>query len=83
MKTLQRVLIIHLFTIVAVFGQSEFKCGTDEVLKGNPVLQKIVENFEKDFRQKKQNLINATPDMTTVYTIPVVFHVYHLGRAFL
>lgn len=62
------------------FAQQTFQCGTDQALLNNPQLQQKLKDIENDYHQKKLTS-NVIPDMTTVYTIPVVFHIYHLGEA--
>lgn len=85
MKTqllLLKTIFIFLYFAGLSIGQSEYKCGTEEALKSNPALQSILENLEKEYKQKRQlNLTSLVPDMTTIYTVPLVFHVYHLGEA--
>ncbi len=78
LRILNAFLTLLLFSY-QVCSQSEFKCATDEVLNGNPALQKLLTNYEKRYNDKKKQG-NLLPDMTTIYTIPVVFHVYHLGE---
>jgi Concanavalin A-like lectin/glucanases superfamily/Ig-like domain CHU_C associated/Pregnancy-associated plasma protein-A len=78
MKMLRPIvyLLFLLFSYLQGKGQ-QIGCGTDELLKQNSALKLQLLKLENE-RQKAgvQSL-----DMTTVYTIPVVFHVYHLGEA--
>lgn len=55
--------------------QQPFSCGTDEILKNNKELQKQVSDRIKAI----QNTTSAV-DPNTVFTIPVVFVIYHLGE---
>jgi hypothetical protein len=80
-----KIKIYALISLIALlsfntFAQQPFQCGTDQALLNNPQLQEKLKEIEKDY-QKKKLTSNVIPDMITVYTIPVVFHVYHLGEA--
>lgn len=59
--------------------QSTIRCGTDQILERDTVLQRRLMEFDRKFQRDKRARTGAL-DMTTVFTIPVVFHVYHLGE---
>ncbi|MFC3811922.1 M43 family zinc metalloprotease [Lacihabitans lacunae] len=74
------LIVILCFNRFYISAQQPIQCGTDQALLNNPQLQQRLKEIEKDY-QKKKLTSNVIPDMNTVYTIPVVFHVYHLGEA--
>lgn len=61
---------------------AQIECGTDEVLKNRPLLKKQLLQLEKEYQKNRKStiLLDEIPDNTTIYTIPVVFHIYHLGE---
>ncbi|UBM58532.1 hypothetical protein LAG90_17150 [Marinilongibacter aquaticus] len=75
MKTcLKRILklIIGLF-IPAVLAAQNIDCGLGLISSEN--------SLQKNRQNRTQSISDGGLDQTTVYTIPVVFHVYHIGEA--
>jgi Pregnancy-associated plasma protein-A/GEVED domain len=62
---------------------AQFPCGTDLVMKTRPLLQKQLQQIEQNYQRNRKSIyaLDEIPDNTTIYTIPVVFHIYHLGEA--
>ncbi|RFS16084.1 GEVED domain-containing protein [Emticicia sp. C21] len=54
---------------------AQLQCGTDEIYRNNPALKKQVEEQIKHI-QNSTNIV----DPNTVYTIPLVFIIYHKGE---
>ncbi|MCY7358890.1 MAG: hypothetical protein LH609_15815, partial [Rudanella sp.] len=54
-------------------------CGADQVLRADSLTRKLLALFNQNILAHQTN--KASLDLTTVYTIPVVVHVYHLGEA--
>ena len=78
---LKLVFLLFLMGIqITLKAQTTTGCGIDAIFKNNPELQKKINNIEKEYKKKTALSANAL-DLTTVYTIPLVFHVYHLGEA--
>jgi hypothetical protein len=80
-KSITFFILFILVSFVNILHAQNISCGTDQILMNNPELKKMLDNLEKEYQKKKSNQINLIPDMTTVYTIPVVFHIYHLGES--
>ncbi len=87
MKTfLLSVLILILGISVTTFSQQRdsinFKCGDEEytkyLKKNNPEFYKL---YNEKLKTVKSARLGITFDTTTIYTIPVVFRIYHLGEA--
>lgn len=64
----------HLW-LISLTSFSQIQCGTEEIYKNNPELQKQVQEQIKRI-EKSTDLV----DPNTVFTIPVVFIVYHKGE---
>lgn len=83
-KTLTKpLLLVLLFISSFTYAQKDKpeNCGTDDILRENPSLKKYLDSLEADFSRKKaKSSFSSSLDMTTVYTVPLVFHVYHLGE---
>ncbi len=85
MKAILLVVLV-LFVSAQVFSQkndsTNFKCGDEEYTK---YLEKTNPQFYKLYKEKLNSITSAnlgiTLDTTTVYTIPVIFRIYHLGEA--
>jgi Ig-like domain CHU_C associated/Pregnancy-associated plasma protein-A/GEVED domain len=73
------LLLLTLFSI-QVNAQISSSCGTTQFYEQNPDLLKKILKFQKD-NNKLKGTLDITPDNTTLYTIPLVFQVYHLGEA--
>jgi len=81
--------LISLFSFNAGFAQDVKMCGTYEMTKklldANPELRKeYLEGLKKDDEADKAAFANGYKEgdgksMLTLYTIPVVFHILHLG----
>jgi hypothetical protein len=58
-------------------------CGTDELLKQNPEIQAQLMKQQEAYLKNRASFAptDVIPDNTTIFTIPVVFHVFHLGEA--
>ncbi len=80
MKLKLLFLFLFLWSHIQLTAQITNGCGVDAIFKNSPELQKQLKNIEKAFNQKNITSANVL-DLTTVYTIPLVFHVYHLGEA--
>ncbi|TDB61777.1 Ig-like domain-containing protein [Arundinibacter roseus] len=74
-----QMLFLLLATLHVAQAQDILGCGTDDILRQNPLIQKYLDNLEREHRTKKALGTNLV-DLDTLYTIPVVFHVYHLGE---
>ncbi len=74
-----RALIFASITILSCLLSStvvsQMQCGIDEIYKNNPVLQKQIQEQIKRI-EKSTNIA----DPNTVFTIPVVFILYHKGE---
>ena len=83
------VFLLSLVLTEQTFGQAGF-CGFDQALQksleDNPGLKKTMEENEKRLQAfvkkytKNPNNLQKSGGTGTVYTIPVVFHVIHLGE---
>lgn len=75
----KKLQIILLFISFISFGQKDsvFKCGTNysSLSKEQKI---IIDQIEKAYLSRK--LSNTLVDTTTLYTVPIVFHVFHLGE---
>ncbi|RYU93022.1 GEVED domain-containing protein [Emticicia agri] len=76
MKSCPLVVISLLLCLFTLPTFSQIQCGTDDIYKNNPALQQKVQEQIKRL-QNAGNLV----DPNTVFTIPVVFIIYHKGEA--
>lgn len=71
---INKLLFTVLFLTLNFFSFSQEECGTDEILRRNPFLQ-----------QMQEERVNCAPevdlDSAQVLTLPIVFHVVHLGES--
>jgi hypothetical protein len=85
MKTFLLAILVWSIS-TTVFSQQKdstnFKCGDDEYTK---YLEKINPEFYKLYKEKVKSItttnLGVPLDTTTIYTIPVIFRIYHLGEA--
>jgi hypothetical protein len=78
--------LYNLFTAVLIISglnaSAQLNCGsteaTQKLMQMNPHLQAAFDNYNADITQKLQNS-REERDATTIYTIPVVFHIIHQG----
>ncbi|RFS17818.1 GEVED domain-containing protein [Emticicia sp. C21] len=75
MKTRIFTVVTILFCLLSLTVFSQIQCGTEEINKNNPELQKQIQEKIKRI-EKSGNLV----DPNTVFTIPVVFIVYNKGE---
>jgi hypothetical protein len=75
MKACIFALITTHLCLISLTSFSQIQCGTEEIYKNNPELQKQVQEQIKRI-EKSTDLV----DPNTVFTIPVVFIVYHKGE---
>jgi hypothetical protein len=68
-----KLLFTALFFILSLFSYSQEECGTDEILRRNPFLQQMYE-------ERVSCAPEVDLDTAQVLTIPVVFHIIHLGE---
>jgi hypothetical protein len=70
---LNKLLFTTLSLLICLFTFSQEECGTDEILRRNPFLQEL--NTNRNGCYPEINL-----DTAQVLTLPVVFHIIHLGE---
>ena len=75
MRTILLFCLLLLLNQSQIFAQNLTNCGTDEIIKNNPELKKQIE-------KKILNIQNSpnVADPNTVFVIPVVFVINHLGE---
>ena len=65
--------LISLILLTPLIGFSQDECGTDEMIRRNPFLQQL-------YDQRVACAPEVDLDTAQVLTIPVVFHVIHVGE---
>lgn len=80
---MQKLLFLLLVLFSNILVKAQITCGTDEILKLNPQIKEQLLKLENNYKNNKKARIAADiiPNNTTIYTIPLVFHIYHLGEA--
>ena len=75
MKTIFKIILIQFLALNMSWGQQVKNCGFDQVFLNNKELKKA-------YLEKNNQIKNTTSvaDPNTVYTIPVVFVLFHLGN---
>jgi hypothetical protein len=66
--------LVSLILIIPFIGFSQEQCGTDEMIRRNPFLQQL-------YGERVACAPEVDLDTAQVLTIPVVFHILHLGEA--
>jgi hypothetical protein len=66
--------LLSLILLVPFITLSQEECGTDEIIRRNPFLQQL-------YAERVACAPEVDLDTAQVLTIPVVFHVLHLGEA--
>lgn len=70
---LHKIFLTTLLSFISFISFSQEECGTDELISRNPFLQQMYEN-------RVACAPEVDLDTAQVLTIPVVFHVIHLGE---
>ena len=82
-RTLIKIVIYLAFILDCNIIFAQIKCATDEVMKKNTLLLQQISRNNAIYQKNRLsvNTLEEIPDNVTVYTVPVVFHIYHLGEA--
>lgn len=73
-KVMRLLAVLAGFFLLNSVGRAQEECGTDELIRRNPFLQQL-------YAERVACAPEVDLDTAQVLTIPVVFHVLHLGEA--